>query len=167
MCLGKPLHIWDTSRECCQYPAHTFQGMYSSLSQESVCEARHKQKHPHDPMWPVRFVCLQPADVPVCHFKDEDLGEVALHSLFEDMVCGRLDCRTVPVLGLAIVHDGVAQGPHATHRPPKGFRDDRFPLHLRLRKVGVDDHGIIGKETHHRFQILGLNSSKCVCDEIM
>src|SRR5437868_44190 len=78
--------------------------IYSSLSQESVCEARQKQKRLHDPMWPVRFVCLQPGDVPVCHFKDEDLGEVSLHSLYQDMVCGRLDCRTLPVLGLAIVH---------------------------------------------------------------
>jgi hypothetical protein len=77
-------------------------------------------------MWPVRFVCLQPRDVPVCHFKDEDLGEVSLHSLFHDMVCCRLYCRALPVLGLAIVHDGVAEGPHSGNRPPEAFRDGRF-----------------------------------------
>ena len=105
--------------------------------------------------------------MPVCHFKDEGLGEVPLHSLYQDMVCGRLDCRTLPVLGLAIVHDDVAEGPHATHRPPKAFPDGGFPLHPRRRKVGVDDHCIIGKQTHHRLQILGLNRGEGAYHEIM
>jgi len=46
-------------------------------------------------------------------------------------------------------------------------RANRFPLHLRRRKVGVDDNCIIGKETHHRLQILGLNRGEDTYDEIM
>ncbi len=83
------------------------------------------------------------------------------------MVRCRLYCRALPVLGLEIVHDCVAKGPHSGNRPPEAFRDGRFPLHLRRRKVGVDDDCVIGKDTHHRVQILGLNSGKCACDEIM
>jgi len=118
-------------------------------------------------MWPVRFVGLHPRDAPVRRFEDEYLREVELHPLFHDMVSCRLYCRALPVLGLEIVHDGVAEGPHSGNRLPEAFRDDRFPLHARRRKVGVDDDGVIGKETHHRIQIPGLNSSKGVCDEIM
>ncbi len=80
-------------------------------------------------MWSIRFVCLQPRDMLIGHFKDEDLRKVSLHFLFEDMVCGRLDCRTLPILGPEIVHDGVAEGAHAAHRLPKALPDRSFPLY--------------------------------------
>src|SRR5205814_7579398 len=75
----------------------------------------------------------QISSFPSCHFKDEDLREVSLHSLFEDMVCCRLYCRTLLVLGLEIVHDGVAEGPHAAHRPRKPSLMAAFPC---IRSVG-------------------------------
>src|SRR3989442_1026028 len=71
-----------------------------SLSRDLVFEAHHKQKEPHDPMWPVRFVGLHPRDAPIRRFKDEYLREVELHPLFHNMVCCRLYCRALPVLGL-------------------------------------------------------------------
>src|SRR5260221_12484306 len=94
------------------------------LSRDPFFEAHQKQKEPHDPMWPVRFVCLHPRDAPVVLFEDEYLREVELHPLFNDMVCCRLYCRALPVLGLELVHDVGAKGPHATHNPPKGYGDD-------------------------------------------
>ena len=118
-------------------------------------------------MWPIRFVCLYPRDAPIRCFEDEYLREVELYPSCHYMVCCRLDGRALPILGLAIVHNGVAEGLHSAHRPPKGFRDDRFPLQPRRRKVGVDDDCIIGQETHHRLQILGLKSGKCAHDQIM
>jgi len=53
-----------------------------SLSQEFVGEACQQQERPDDTMWSIWLVCLQPRNMSICHFKDEDLGEVALHSLF-------------------------------------------------------------------------------------
>jgi hypothetical protein len=111
-------------------------------------------------MWPIRFVGLQPRDVPVCHLKDENLGEVELPSLSQDMVRGRLDCRTLPILGLAIVHDDVAEGAHATHRPPKTFPDGLLPLHLRCRKMGVDNDCIIGKNAQKASRSLAPTMAK-------
>src|SRR5260221_14461305 len=116
-----------------------------SLSHESVCEACHPQKHPYDPMWSIRFVCLQPRDMLIGHFKDEDLREVSLHSLFEDMVGGRLDCRILPILGLKIVHDGVTEGAHTAHRLPKALPDRHFSLHQQARKVEIDNNCVLGK----------------------
>ena len=118
-------------------------------------------------MWPVRFVCLHPCDAPVRRFEDEYLREVELHPLFHDMVRRRLYSRALPVLGLEIVHDCVAEGPHSGNCPPEAFGDGRFPLHLRRWKMGVDDDCVIGKGTHHRVKIPGFNSGKRTCDEIM
>src|SRR5579884_3598684 len=137
------------------------------LSQESIGDACYPQKHSYGSMWAVGLIGLQSGDVPICYFKDEDLGEVSLHSLFEDMVCCGLYCRASSVFGLAIVLDGVAEGSHATHRLPKGFRDNRSPLHLRCRKMRIDDNSIVGKQTHHRLQIFSLNRSKVTYDESM
>jgi hypothetical protein len=83
------------------------------------------------------------------------------------MMCVSLDCRTLPVLGLEIVHNGVAEGVHAAHRFPKALPDRRLPLHLRRRKVGVDNDCVLGKRVHQRLQILGLKSDKGVYYEIM
>src|SRR6266436_10024410 len=50
------------------------------------------------------------------------------------------------------------------------FREPFFEAHQKqsaARKVGVDDNCIIGKETHHHLQILGLNRGEGAYDEIM
>ena len=72
-----------------------------------------------------------------------------------------------PAFDLSFLYYARNQVDKADHRPPEGLRDDRFPLHLRRRKVGVDDDCIIGKETHHRVQVLGLNSGEGAYDEII
>src|SRR6266478_2001575 len=65
----RPLHY--------QIPLHAKIYRYGrSLSREPFFEAHQKQKEPHDPMWPVRFVCLHSRDAPVRRFEDEYLREV-------------------------------------------------------------------------------------------
>src|SRR5581483_2382583 len=83
------------------------------------------------------------------------------------MVRCRLYCCTLAVLRLAIVHDGVAEGAHATDRSLKALPDGRFPLHPWRRKMGVDDNCIIGKNAHHRLQVPGRKSGKGAYHEIM
>jgi hypothetical protein len=155
-------------KHCGRVVRHTSMGMDGRpQSQDAVFEARQRQKDPHDPMWPMWLVGLHPGDTPARRFADEDLRKVALHPVIHDMVGCRLDCRTLPVLGRKIAHDGVAEGLHPGNGRPEGFCDGRFPLQLHSWKVGVDDDGVIGEDSLQRVQILGLNLGKGLGNELV